>query len=199
MFKINEEEYIKKVLDVLRPLKGVEDVGLLDDVTKQKVSDIEFDRSGDLIPVVNAGVKKCLESDYTIAIVKTALFRPPPTATVQLVNNYGELLGEEIVSVKQKHQHEKNKNAHFINDEFVLFKKEQDFENDLKTENLKYGPEKQAFLLPPVSFEEVEDLPFTDNVVSSSPAPLADLFLKQHFGFEDDPKLASLLVGFSIK
>lgn len=69
----------------------------------------------------------------------------------------------------------------------------------MKTENLEKNPTKQAFVLPPVQFIEVEELEDTCDVVSSSPDPLADLYLKEVFNFEDDPKLASILVGFNIK
>ena len=193
------EDVLQEVIDTINPLRGVLDVGVLTDEVRKNVLKIEMDKAGELIPVINMGVNECLNRDYTVAIIKNASFRPPPTATVQLVDNKGNLLGEEIVSNNQKKKYKEDEKAKFINPDFVLLKDQKDIEEDLKTENLEKNPTKQAFVLPPVQFIEVEELEDTWDVVSSSPDPLADLYLKEVFNFEDDPKLASILVGFNIK
>ena len=193
------EEVLQEVIDTINPLRGVLDVGVLTDEVRKNVLKIEMDKAGELIPVINMGVNECLNRDYTVAIIKNASFRPPPTATVQLVDNKGNLLGEEIVSNNQKKKYKEDEKAKFINPDFVLLKDQKDIEEDLKTENLEKNPTKQAFVLPPVQFIEVEELEDTCDVVSSSPDALADLYLKEVFNFEDDPKLASILVGFNIK
>ena len=193
------EEVLQEVIDTINPQRGVLDVGVLTDEVRKNVLKIEMDKAGELIPVINMGVNECLNRDYTVAIIKNASFRPPPTATVQLVDNKGNLLGEEIVSNNQKKKYKEDEKAKFINPDFVLLKDQKDIEEDLKTENLEKNPTKQAFVLPPVQFIEVEELEDTCDVVSSSPDPLADLYLKEVFNFEDDPKLASILVGFNIK
>ena len=193
------EDVLQEVIDTINPLRGVLDVGVLTDEVRKNVLKIEMDKAGELIPVINMGVNECLNRDYTVAIIKNASFRPPPTATVQLVDNKGNLLGEEIVSNNQKKKYKEDEKAKFIYPDFVLLKDQKDIEEDLKTENLEKNPTKQAFVLPPVQFIEVEELEDTCDVVSSSPDPLADLYLKEVFNFEDDPKLASILVGFNIK
>lgn len=193
------EEVLQEVIDTIEPLRGVLNVGVLNDEVRKNVMQIEMEKTGELIPVINLGVKECLERDYTVAIIKNASFRPPPTATVQFVDNKGNILGEEVVSSEQKKKYENDESAQFINPDFVLLKNQHDIEEDLKTENLEKNPTKQAFLLPPVQFIEVEELENTCDVVSSSPDPYADLYLKEYFNFEDDPKLASILVGFNVK
>lgn len=193
------EEVLQEVIDTINPLRGVLDVGVLNDEVRKNVIKIEMEKAGEIIPVINMGVNECLNRDYTVAIIKNASFRPPPTATVQLVDNKGNLLGEEIVSTDQKKKYKEDEKAKFINPDFVLLKDQKDIEEDLKAENLEKNPTKQAFLLPPVQFIEVEELEDTCDVVSSSPDPLADLYLKKVFDFEDDPKLASILVGFNVK
>lgn len=171
----------------------------MDDEVRKRILEIEMEKSGELIPVINYGVHECLNREYTVAIIKTATFRPPPTATVQLVDNHGNILGEEIVSNEQKKKHEANENATFITPDFVLTQNPKEIEDNLKSEVLEKNPTKQAFILPPVQFIEVEELEDTCDVVSSSPDPLADVYIKQHFNFEDDAKLASILVGFNVK
>lgn len=193
------DEVLQEVLDTIEPLRGVLNVGVLNDEVRANILKIEMEKTGELIPVINIGVKECLERDYTVAIIKNASFRPPPTATVQFVDNHGNLLGEEIVNVDQKKKYENDEKAQFIHPDFVLLKNQQELQNDLKQENIQETAKKQAFVLPPVQFIEVEELEDTCDVVSSSPDPLADLYLKQYFNFEDDPKLASILVGFNVK
>lgn len=195
----NPEEVLQEVLDTLNPLRGVQSVGVLNDEVRAKILEIEMEKSGELIPVINYGVHECLNREYTVAIIKTASFRPPPTATVQLVDNHGHILGEEIVSAEQKRKHEANENATFVTPDFVLTQDPKELEDNLKAERLEKNPAKQAFVLPPVQFIEVEELEDTCDVVSSSPDPLADLYLKEYFNFEDDAKLASILVGFNVK
>lgn len=194
-----DEEVLQEVLDTIEPLRGVVNVGVLNDEVRKNIMQIEMEKTGELIPVINLGVKECLERDFTVAIIKNASFRPPPTATVQFVDNKGNLLGEEIVNVNQKKKYENDEKAQFIHPDFVLLRDKKDLENDLKQENIQETATKQAFLLPPVQFIEVEELEDTCDVVSSSPDPLADLYIKEYFEFEDDPKLASILVGFNVK
>lgn len=193
------EEVLQEVLDTIEPLRGVLNVGVLNDEVRKNILKIEMEKTGELIPVINLGVKECLERDFTVAIIKNASFRPPPTATVQFVDNKGNLLGEEIVNVDQKKKYENDEKAQFIHPDFVLLKNKDELQNDLKQENIQKTATKQAFVLPPVQFIEVEELEDTCDVVSSSPDPLADLYLKEYFNFEDDPKLASILVGFNVK
>jgi hypothetical protein len=58
---------------------------------------------------------------------------------------------------------------------------------------------KAHFVLPPVPFEELEGLEGVSGVCSSSPSSMGDLYLKKSAGLEDDPKLASILVGFNVR
>ena len=158
-----------------------------------------MEKTGELIPVINVGVHDCLNREYTVAIIKTATFRPPPTPTVQLVDNFGNVIGEEIVNNEQKEKHESNENATFITPDFVLTQNPKILETNLNVNYMNKEKPRQAFILPPVQFIEVEELEDTCDVVSSSPDPLADLYIKEYFDFEDDAKLASILVGFNVK
>ena len=50
--------------------------------------------------------------------------------------------------------------------------------------------------MPPVSFPEVNEFEGAENIVSCSPAPPSDMYIRAKHGYEDDPKLATILVGF---
>lgn len=195
----NQDKVLQEVIDTINPLRGVLHVGVVNDEIRKAIIKLEMEKAGELIPVINMGVHESLNRDHTVVIIKNASFRPPPTATVQLVDNKGNLLGEEIVNRNQKEKYQNDDSVEFINPDFVLIQDKSKIEEALKQENLEENPTKQAFVLPPVQFIEVEELPNTTDVVSSSPDPLADLFIKNYFGYEDDPKLASILVGFNVK
>lgn len=193
------DEVLQEVLDTLNPLRGVQSVGVLNDEVRKKILEIEMEKTGELIPVINYGVHECLNREFTVAIIKTASFRPPPTATVQLVDGQGNIIGEEIVNADQKRKYSDDEHSTFVTPDFVLTQDPKLLEYNLKADRLEKNRAKQAFVLPPVQFIEVEELEDTCDVVSSSPDPLADLFIKQYFNFEDDAKLASILVGFNVK
>jgi hypothetical protein len=59
-----------------------------------------------------------------------------------------------------------------------------------------------CFLLPPVPFPELESGPWlalVSAVVSSSPSAAADLVLRRLCGFAQDPRLATLVLGFDTR
>ncbi len=58
---------------------------------------------------------------------------------------------------------------------------------------------KECFLMPPVSFPELESMPGIADVVSCSPSAPADVMLRTMHGLEDNPKYASILVGFNVE
>ena len=54
------------------------------------------------------------------------------------------------------------------------------------------------FIMPPVSFPELNPSNGCKDVVSCSPAPTADLMMRNYEGLNDDGKLASVLIGFNV-
>jgi hypothetical protein len=49
-----------------------------------------------------------------------------------------------------------------------------------------------------VPFKEVEEMRGTCSVISSSPSTPGDFYLRKKASIEDDPKLASILIGFDL-
>ena len=134
------------------------------------------------INCTNKGVMQCLARHNIIVIIKDSRFRPPPEPTVLLVADDDMIIGMEIFPY-QKDQYLKRDDVVFLSDEFVLFP-------NLKPKN------KECFVMPPVSFPEVERIPGIKNVVSCSPSPPGDMYVRSLHGLPDDPKLASILLGY---
>jgi hypothetical protein len=177
---------LDEVLRTLSGLKGVRNVFLLDKAMRTGLERIEkaYPSLGPLT-IRNDGVFECLKREHVACIIKDRSFRPPPSPTVQLIDEDGNVIGRELLP-DEKLGVEREKKVIMLGEDFVIF-----FEK---------GKGKGArFVLPPVAFKEVEELKVTKSVCSSSPSTAGDLFLRQCADLEDDPKLASILVGFDLR
>ena len=137
------------------------------------------------IGVVNEGFDEALKREKVICIVKDARFRPPPEPTVILRGNDGAVLGEEVFP-HTTHLYEGRDDLIWMGDAFVVFPQV----------TVKGG---ESFVMPPVSFPELNEGNGCVDVVSCSPAPTSDVMIKKHYGLEDNPKLATILVAYDKK
>lgn len=172
------------IVSRIQEMRGVVHVFPLNDNCRDRIWDIEKDIKAALgIPVINKGVEECLSRKHIICIIKKASFRAPPEPTVMLISDDGVVLGEEILPIyKKAFLAQVKEEIIWLSEEFVLYPD-------------RRGASKEYFVMPPVSFPEVEEMGMK-NVVSCSPAAPADMMLREMHGYEDDPKLASILVGF---
>jgi hypothetical protein len=172
------------ILARLQQMKGVIHVFPLNNDCRCKIWDIEKEIKATLgIPVINTGVQECLERKYVVCIIKKASFRPPPEPTVMLLSDDGIVLGEEVLPNRKKEFLATNKEEIiWLSEEFVMYPQ-------------RTGASKEFFVMPPVSFPEITEMGMK-KVVSCSPSAPADMMLRQMHGFEDNPKLASILIGF---
>ncbi len=174
---------IDEVVDFISGMEGSRHVFPLKAEAKENLIKVEESVKASFgINCCNNGVMDCLSRKNIIVIIKDSRFRPPPEPTVLLMADEGMIIGMEIFP-EQKKQYLEREDVLFLSDEFVLFL-------DRKPKNREY------FVMPPVSFPEVEKMPGTKNVVSCSPSPPGDMYVRSLHGLPDDPKLASILVGY---
>jgi hypothetical protein len=177
---------LEDVVGLLRTIEGVIEVFPVDGKAMERLNQIESKIKATLdLDVKNTGVEECLARKHVICIIKDNRFRPPPEPTVLLVGDDGLIMGKEIIPSDHTNYHDDD-DVIFLSDDFIVYK------------NLK-PKEREYFLMPPVSFPEVEALEGIYNVVSCSPSPLGDLSLRKSHGMNDDPHLASILVGFNME
>lgn len=174
------------VLSLLDSLKGVRKSFYLSDSMRARLREIESEVHpfGPLI-VRNEGVLECLTRDRVACIVKDTSFRPPPRATVVLIDEDGVVIGKELLPGEVVKE-EPGRKTLYLGKDFVIFHDGRSGRN-------------ARFVLPPVPFAEVEMLPFTDRVVSSSPSTAGDLHIRRSAGLDDDPRLATVLVGYDLR
>lgn len=177
---------IEEVIDTLQGMEGVIEVFSVNGDILDTLNQIESKIKATLdLDVKNTGLEECLNCQHIVCIIKDDRFRPPPEPTVLLVGDDGILMGKEIIPSDDTN-YEDDDDVIFLSDDFIVYK-------DRKPRNKEY------FLMPPVSFPEVEVLDGMQKVVSCSPSPLGDMVLRSSHGLKDDPRLASILIGFDVE
>lgn len=182
---------IKKATEIIEKMDGILKIERLSNEDIKNIIDIESNRDNDIIPVINEGLKECFRRNVSLVLFKNGRFRNPQNSTVMLVTEDGKILGHDIFSKEEKEKFKNDKNAYFLSDDFVIFKED--------TQNRNLNPKKQYFILPPVGFDELNHVKMVSDVVSSSPSTYSDTYLKKKYGIPEDPKIATIIVSFSLK
>jgi hypothetical protein len=181
-----EGKKLDSVLSVLSGLKGVRTAFYLTAIMRSGLAQIEknYPSLGPL-SIRNDGVHECLKMAHVACIIKDRQFRGPPVPTVVLIDEDGNVIGRELLPGEKLPPEGKRKVIR-LGEDFVIF--------------FDKGKGKGArFVLPPVPFREVEELDGVKCACSSSPSTAGDFFLRQCADLDDDPKLASVLIGFDFR
>ena len=173
-------------LKIIKGMRGVVDAFYLDRDILEKVRQEESTvKAVGTVDVENEGFDQALKRECVICIVKDPRFRPPPEPTVTLMSSDGKLMGVEVFPETAKN-YIGRENTIWLSDGFVVFG------------DVAPGPgEKEAFVMPPVSFPELNESNGCKDVISCSPAPTCDKMIREWHGMEDNAKLASVLVAFN--
>lgn len=180
---MSKEEVIQNALNIIKGLTGVRTAFVLDkEIMDQMLKEEATVQGSGGAAVDNQGVKEAFKREVVIALIKDPRFRPPPEPTIIMTTN-GVTVGQEIFPWTA-HEVE-GQNVIWLSDGFCIF-----------VDRIQNAPSK--FVMPPVSFPELNPSNGCKDVVSCSPAPTTDLMMRKHAGMEDNGKLASVLVGFNI-
>jgi len=179
-----KEEVVDKPLEVVRGMRGVVNAFYLDEkvLSEMRNEEAKVVAMGS-IAVINEGFSQALERDKVICVIKDPRFRPPPEPTVILVSGSGEVMGLEVFPFTAK-EYLNREDVVWLSDAFVLFP-------EVK------GSGGEKFIMPPVSFPELNECNGCKDVISCSPAPTCDLLMRTYYKLQDDAKLASVLVGYN--
>ena len=179
---MSREEVVQNALNIIKGLTGVRAAFVLDEeIKKQMLAEESTVQGAGGYTVENEGVKEAMKRDVVIALIKDPRFRPPPEPTIIMTTN-GKIVGQEIFPWTA-HEVE-GQNVIWLSDGFCIF-----------VDRIENAPSK--FVMPPVSFPELNPGNGCKDVVSCSPAPTTDLMMRKHEGLEDNGKLASVVVGFN--
>jgi hypothetical protein len=178
------EEVVDKPLEVVRGMRGVVNAFYLDEkvLSEMRNEEAKVVAMGS-IAVINEGFSQALEREKVICVIKDPRFRPPPEPTVILISGSGEVMGLEVFPFTAK-EYLNREDVVWLSDAFVLFP-------EVK------GSGGEKFIMPPVSFPELNESNGCKDVISCSPAPTCDLLMRTYYKLMDDAKLASVLVGYN--
>lgn len=174
-------------LEILKGMRGVIDAFYLDDEILEQVKKEEatVKAVSSTVDVVNEGFNQALLREKVICIVKDPRFRPPPEPTVTLMSSDGKLMGVEVFPETAKNYTDLE-NVIWLSDGFVMFTDVQPCDGGT-----------EAFVMPPVSFPELNESNGCKDVISCSPAPTCDKMIRAWHGMDDNGKYASILVAFN--
>jgi len=161
-------------LDIVRNIRGVVHAFYLDvDVLRQmRDEESKVTAIGGNIGVTNEGFIQAIEHEHVIAIIKDPRFRPPPEPTMELHSSDGKVLGIEVFPFNAD-EYLKRDDVVWLSDSFVMFP-------DVN------GRGEERFVMPPVSFPELNPTNGCKDVISCSPAPTCDLLLRKHYNYKDN-------------
>ncbi len=175
----------ERALEIVKGMTGTSLAFVLEPKVVEAIRKVEGSIKSQIgLDVVNEGLIQCLNRRYVICIIKDGRFRPPPEPTVLMMGDTDMVIGTEVLPGQHPRFRDKE-NICWLGDDFLVF-----------TDRVPNT--KEYFLMPPVSFPELERIEGAKNIVSCSPSPLGDLIIKNYYGLEDNPKLASILVGFDM-
>ena len=173
-------------LEIIKGMRGVREAFYLegDILSKIKAEEDTVCSPGTGTEALNLGLNEALKRDRIICIIKDPRFRPPPEPTVVLKCTDGQIMGVEVFPDTQDNYIGKD-DCLMVSDGFVVF--------------LTVVPTPgsgEQFIMPPVSFPELNESNGCKNVVSCSPAPTTDHMIREFRGLPDDARLASILVAY---
>jgi hypothetical protein len=172
-------------LDILKGLKGVVRAFYLDPEILERIKEEESKvKATGGIDVLNKGFEEALKRKRIACIVKDPRFRLPPEPTVLLLSTDGKVMGLEVFP-QTAGQYKDREDIIWLSDGFIIF-----------PDIMPGEGADEAFVMPPVSFPELNESNGCTNVLSCSPAPTCDKMIREYVGMEDDPRLASILVAF---
>jgi len=175
----------ERAVEIIKGMTGTRMAFLLSPEVIAAIQRIEDSIKSQIgLEVGNEGVNQCLRRQHVICVIKDTRFRPPPEPTVLMMGDKDLVIGTEILPGEHSRYKEMD-NICWLGDDFVVFTD-------------KVPKTKEYFLMPPVSFPELEQVPGAKTIVSCSPSPLGDMIIKNYYNLEDNPKLASILVGFDV-
>jgi hypothetical protein len=185
------KEYIKQVEEALRTTSGILDVGW---IAEEDVSTIyQFEKElgekglGGLGKYCNEGVFDVISRQLICVVLNNNEFRHASKPCLSWIMG-GVVIGEEITDKDHLEFLKTSGKVKVIGKNFVIY----------------YDRIKAASGQPPVfvcralAFPEIEGIPGVRDVLSASPIGLADLYLKNKFGWDNkNSVLGTILIGFN--
>ncbi len=178
------------VRDKILALRGIEAVEYLDQEFRQELERREREVEGNgavggLMAFVNTGVWDVLSRHEVFVIVAQPHVEIlyPQDHLVHMVDQKGQVIGEYLPEGRREGV-ELRENAYLLSDDFVLY-------GDVDIVGEPY------FLLPPMSFPPLDEVPGVRRAVGASISTVSDEYIRNRLGYADT-KCWTHLVGYDL-
>jgi len=172
-------EIDRRVLGLLRSLPGVLAAELLPSDLRSELRSMATPAAAE-----NRGVDAVLSRQRVVCLFKGGSFRGPPESALLMMDERGTVLGRELTGPQDRPTPSERRTV-YLGRDFVLV-------HGLRPSG------RVRFVLPPVRFPELEAVASVCQVVSGSPDPPQDEWLRNHYGVTGGKDLASILVGYDV-
>lgn len=139
--------------------------------------------AGGVVPFVNEGVARALESDEVYGVLTGPMVSDPPTPWTVFLDDNDQLIGEWLPESRLDEARASGR-CIFLSDDFVMYK-------DVKPAG------RGRFVMPFICLEQSEDDPF-ELVGVGCPSGPADVYLRSLLG-DAGPEWATLILGVRYK
>lgn len=187
---VERNEIRSAVKERLLALRGIEALEFLDQDFRQEIERRERHVEGNgavggLMAFVNTGVWDVLTRQEVFVIVaqpKVEILHPQDHL-VHIVDQKGQVIGEYLPKGKREGA-ELRENAYLLSEDFVLY-------GDVDIAGEPY------FLIPPMTFPPLDDMPGIRKLVSASISTVSDDYIRERLGY-GDTKCWTHLVGYDL-
>ena len=179
-------DYINFVIEKLKTIQGIESIFIINENIKQKIIELEDEANGKVLMGMgigdNQGIKVAFEKKYLLAVITNKEYRwPNPPNVIMMQNNV--VIGFDCTK-EEVEKYSKNNN-YSIFGTFVMYKK--------KVPNAKGKP---IVVLPPKSFDELNNICPGINSVIASPSTPSDEYIYKVFNVQKQNDNGTIIVGF---
>ncbi|MCL4436211.1 MAG: hypothetical protein M1503_10530 [Thaumarchaeota archaeon] len=143
------------------------------------------------IPAENRGVREALKRPVVYAVAYRpeffSSFRERTHDISVMMLSGSETVGEEVLNPQRLRELRDRSDVIFVGSGFVIYK-----------ERLRRAQENLKIVLPNRPFPPLEDVPGVCDIVSGSPSPPVDHYLKVKMGVNmEDPDIGTVIVGLT--
>ena len=144
------------------------------------------------IPAENHGVREALSR----GVVYTVAYRPKFFVSFKdrihdssvVMTSGGEVVGEEVKDPARLDELKGRSDVILMGSSFILYK-----------DRVRRAAEEAKIILPGRAFPPLKNLTGARDIISGSPSPPADLYLKKRMRVDtEDPDIGTVIVGFSV-
>ena len=145
------------------------------------------------IPAENQGVRNALSRKIVYVIAYYSIFFSNfkddiPFSSV-IMTSGKDILGEEITDLNKLNELKKRNDTVIIGSSFVLY-----------PDKIRRSTAEAKIVLPERSFLPLQSLSYIKNIVSGSPSPPVDNYLKMKMNVNcNDPDIGTVIVGFELQ